>query len=175
MSMTTISDRVREVFKGLGPEVTPLQKLEIGIKTHLGVILSGDPYLPAYNRIVNEVPREMRTEIVKHAREYGHMFHEILVQAQELGEIRSDLDAKLIRMLLFGTVTWTQVWFKSDGPRTLDEVAQHVCEIFLSGIRTGRVGASNGAAMDVATENSRLRKAVLDLSLERLALQERLR
>lgn len=176
-SMTTICERVYKELDALGDDVAPLEKLKVGIAAHIAVVLSDDPYLPAYNRIINEVAPSLRQGTVKVAREYGHRMHDILVKGQQSGEIRSDLDPRLIRMLLFGSVTWARIWFNRDGPRTPADVAEHLCEIFASGIRrspsapAAASGEDSAAYKALLEENAQLKRAVLDLTLERLKLQ----
>ncbi|MDQ4419259.1 TetR family transcriptional regulator [Sphingobium sp. DEHP117] len=176
-SMTTISESVYKELDTLGEGVPSLEKLKIGIAAHVAVVLSDDPYLPAYNRIINEVPPKLRQGTLKAAREYGHRMHDILVKGQQLGEIRGDLDPGLVRMLLFGSITWSRIWFKPDGRRTPAEVAEHLCGIFVSGIRPD-AAAPNGSDRSENTdykalleENARLKSAVLELTLERLTMK----
>ena len=132
-SMDTISDEVEAALAEL-PENSSFEVLlKRGITAHLRAILSERPFMAAYNRIINEVPENIRQEFISAPRRYGQRWHELIVRAQKRGELRKDLDPTFYRLLLFGSVTWSQLWFRQGGRLSIEDLARHVVEIFLWG------------------------------------------
>ena len=135
-SMSTIRDKVQDALSKLPPGTPAIQRIRVGIKAHMRVALSDDPFPPAYNRIINEVSPSIREEYVQHPRAYGRIWRDLLLESQKAGEIRRSVDTSVMRLLLFGSVTWSQVWFDRKGARSVDEVADILLDIFFNGILT---------------------------------------
>ncbi|HKX79336.1 MAG TPA: TetR/AcrR family transcriptional regulator [Novosphingobium sp.] len=135
-SMSTITDNVNAAWAALPDGTPPLRRILVGIRAHIRTILSDDPFLPAYNRIINEVGQDIRDEYVQYPRAYGAMWRELIAQSQAAGEIRASIDPSLARLLIFGSITWSQIWFDPKGPRSADEVADELIEICFSGMLT---------------------------------------
>jgi AcrR family transcriptional regulator len=132
-SMETISEEVEAALAELPKDSSFAEQMRSGITAHLKAILSERPFMAAYNRIINEIPDSIRKEFLSAPRRYGQRWQELIVRAQKRGELRKDLDPSLFRLLLFGSVTWTQLWFKPSGRVSVDKLANHVVEIFLWG------------------------------------------
>jgi AcrR family transcriptional regulator len=133
-SMTTIDEAVHAAWSEL-PANTPLiEKIRVGIKVHMRTILSGDPFLPAYNRIINEVHPSIREEFVQYPRAYGALWRDLLSESQKAGEIRTPIDTSLVRLLLLGSITWSQLWFDPKGLRSADEISDALVDVFFNGI-----------------------------------------
>lgn len=135
-SMDVIGTDVEEAMSRLPPDASFVQQLRIGIGAHLRAILADEPYMAAYNRIINEVPQGIRDDFKESPRRYAHFWHSLILAAQKRGELRDDLDPVLFRLLLFGSVTWSQLWFDPKGPRTVDDLTNAIVETFLYGALT---------------------------------------
>ena len=135
-SMSTIADSVNAAWAALPADAPPLRKILVGIRAHIRTILSDDPFLPAYNRIINEVSETIRDEYVQYPRAYGAMWSELLAESQRAGELRASIDPSVARLLMFGSITWSQVWFDPKGPRTADEIADELIDICFAGMMT---------------------------------------
>lgn len=132
-SMDTISDEVEAALAELPQDSSFVEILRKGIAAHLEAILSEKPYMAAYNRIISEVPVSLKQEFLSAPRRYGQRWNELIVRAQKRGELRKDLDPTFFRLLLFGSVTWSQQWFNPAGRLAVEDLANHVVEIFLWG------------------------------------------
>ncbi|MCY0880297.1 MAG: TetR/AcrR family transcriptional regulator [Firmicutes bacterium] len=64
--------------------------------------------------------------------QYEAIFEEAIREGQQEGTFRSDLDARLMTLALFGQCNWTYTWMKP-GPLTPRELGEHLAEIFLRG------------------------------------------
>jgi AcrR family transcriptional regulator len=131
--MEMITEEVEAALAAI-PEDSPFEEiLRRGIDAHLRAILSDKPYMAAYNRIIYEVPEEMRAEFVTAPRRYAERWQQLILRAQDRKELRKDIDPTLFRLLLFGSVTWSQIWFKKPGRMSLDDLTNHLVEVFLWG------------------------------------------
>lgn len=137
-SMTTIDDRVHEAWAKLPPGTPPIQRIRVGIKVHMETILSDDPFLPAYNRIINEVQPAIRDEFIQFPRAYGALWRDLLLESQQAGEIQPSVDTSVVRLLLLGAVTWSRNWFDPKGARTVDEISDTLVDTFFNGMLTDK-------------------------------------
>lgn len=144
-SMTTIDDRVHAAWSELPPGTPPIQKIRVGVKVHMETILSDDPFLPAYNRIINEVQPAIRDEFIQYPRAYGALWRDLLLESQQAGEIDPSIDTSVVRLLLLGSITWTRNWFDPKGPRTVDEISEILVDTFFNGLLTDKGKAAMGA------------------------------
>jgi AcrR family transcriptional regulator len=69
--------------------------------------------------------------------------------AQEVGQVRSDIDAKYLTLALFNLLNWTIFWFDPDGELTEPAIAEILWSVFSVGAITGTPadhGAQDGAS-----------------------------
>ena len=59
--------------------------------------------------------------------------HPKVVDARAAGEIRSDLDLSVIRMLILGALNWTAEWYRP-GPQSAAEIAREATTMICEGI-----------------------------------------
>jgi len=104
-SMTTIEEKVQVAWDDLPPETSPIHAIHVGLTAHMRTILSDEPFLPAYNRIINEVPSTVREEFVQYPRAYSARWRDLLLKSQEAGEVDQAADISIVRLLLMGSVT----------------------------------------------------------------------
>lgn len=58
----------------------------------------------------------------------------LVVEAQENGEIRTDIDARTIGRMLFGLINSVAEWFEPGGRLSAEEVSENVCAMVFNGI-----------------------------------------
>jgi AcrR family transcriptional regulator len=131
--MEMIGEQVETALSSLPANASFVDILRQGVGAHLHAILSDKPYVAAYNRIINEVPQHVKVQYLESPRRYGQKWQELILRAQATGELRKDLDASMFRLLLFGAVTWCQLWFKPGGRKSEADLRDHIVEIFLQG------------------------------------------
>ena len=146
-SMTMVMDQVREAWARLPADAPAVQRIRVGVKVHIQAILADDPFLSAFNRIINEVPPAIREEFAQHPRAYGDMWREVLNESRACGEIRASIAPSAARMLLFGSVNALAGWYRPAGECSADEIADMVIEIFCNGMlsEAGKAAAAGPA------------------------------
>jgi AcrR family transcriptional regulator len=133
-SMNLTSARVRGALEKIPPDTPYIDRIALGIRTHVESVFQSDPYTSAYFRIINEVPEEVNRDFNEHPREYGRYWHKLITGAQAAGEIRADVDPTMFRMILFSAITWAQRWFKPDGRLNVDQLSDSLIDMFMNGV-----------------------------------------
>jgi TetR/AcrR family transcriptional regulator, cholesterol catabolism regulator len=143
---TRLVDRVTAAVHGLDEEIGPMDRLIVAIRTHVQTVLDRNDYVLAFERIYDQVPDEMRERIVQVPRTYGRFWHGLIQAAQEAGAIRPELDARLLRLLLIGSMSWMADWYKPDGASKPEEIADTLLSMFLEGAAVDRRAAGRRIA-----------------------------
>jgi TetR/AcrR family transcriptional regulator, cholesterol catabolism regulator len=127
-------DLVRQAVEALPPDASPTERLRAAITGHLLTVLELGDYTSANIRIFGQVPEEIRRRHLVDQRKFGAYLGKLLKAAQEAGEIRSDVDLSVIRMLIFGALNWTVEWYQPRGRVSAEEVAAEFLAMVLEGL-----------------------------------------
>jgi AcrR family transcriptional regulator len=126
-------DNVAEVVAAMDAGASFRDRISTGVRVHLQIYHSGNPFIDSYNRIIDEVPVEMRNEHALTRRSYADFWQDLIVGAQQAGELRAGLDPTVARLLLFGSVFWSHAWYDPKGPLSLDAIADQLLLTFFDG------------------------------------------
>ena len=80
-----------------------------------------------------ELSLQHRKEVVKLRADYEMTWRTLLKEGQELGWIRSDVDAKYLALTLLNTLNWTIFWYEPDAGLRPAELAEIFSKTFLEG------------------------------------------
>lgn len=143
-----VSAAAREAVAALGAEAGAEVRLRAAITAHLEFVLAESDYAVANIRILSQVPKEIRDRHLKRQRRYGAFWRELFEAAAASGEVRTDLDLSLVRMLTLGALNWSVEWYDARGGRTPAEISAHLATMILEGLgggpRRGRKHAATG-------------------------------
>lgn len=81
---------------------------------------------------------DQRAEISQLYDRYTYYFVRILKDGVASGEFRSDLNVRVVSLSLIGMMNWAQRWVKTDGPLSLDDIAESFAALILDGLATER-------------------------------------
>ncbi len=59
---------------------------------------------------------------------------DIIARAKASGELREDVDPQLLVFAISGMTAWIYQWYNPKGRRTLEEIAEDLADIVLSGV-----------------------------------------
>jgi hypothetical protein len=124
---------VQERVAGLAESASALDRLRAAIEGHVLMVLEIGDYTSANIRIFGQVPDDVRARHLGDQRAYGGVWRALLEDARAGGEIRSDLDLGVIRMLILGALNWTAEWYRP-GPQTATEVAREATAMICDGL-----------------------------------------
>lgn len=121
---------VRRAVDALPPSASHRDRIGTAIHTHLVVALESGPCTMANIRCSRQLPDEVRREVELHRRPYEKFWRELIRRAIADGAMRSDVDATLFSLYVFGFMNWTLEWYEP-GRWRLDDVArQYVSNVF---------------------------------------------
>lgn len=105
---------VREVLDTATPGDTGMDRIMLAVEAHLRRELEVSDYTTASIRNTAQIPTHLRIRATQEAEEYGRIWHRLIEDAAREGEIRSDINLFVLRMLLLGSLNWAAEWHRSD-------------------------------------------------------------
>jgi len=109
------------------------ERLSAAIGAHLEELLGHADYTSADLRIINQVPDEVRRQVLPIRRDYADWWRRLLEHGRREGAIRKDADLKLVRMLLLGAINWASEWYKPERG-AVAPIARECARLVLQGI-----------------------------------------
>lgn len=115
-------------------EQTAAEKLYTLIEKHF-LWLAEDPHLAIVTQLeLRQSNKELRLRINAVLKGYFNLLDKIITEGKESGEFKDDLDFRLARQMIFGTIDETiTTWVMKDQKYNLVNQAKHVQELFLQG------------------------------------------
>lgn len=112
------------------------EKLRVLIENHF-LILSEDPHLAIVTQLeLRQSNKELRLKINEVLKGYLQLVDTILAQGVETGEFRKNLDIRLARQMIFGTLDEIVTnWVMKEQKYRLPELAPKVHELLLLGCK----------------------------------------
>ena len=120
----------------ISDEESAAGKLKVLIENHF-LMLSQDPHLAIVTQLeLRQSNKELRKKINEVLKGYLQLVDRILSQGVETGEFRKDLDIRLARQMIFGTLDETVTnWVMKDQKYNLPELAPKVHELLFLGCK----------------------------------------
>ncbi len=127
-------EHVEKELAGAPADATPGDRFAIAIAAHAAAVLEISDYTAANSRIFSMASEEVRSRHYGLQQRYGQFFHELLTAAVDSGELRSDIDPGVVRMLLFGAMNWAAEWYRPGRGRTPQEVIDQLLAMVTDGL-----------------------------------------
>ena len=104
--------RVAEEVDGAVARATdPWQRLEAACAAHLGALIAHRDYTQVMIRTLPQEAKAVEPQLLKLRRDYEARFRKLI---DDLA-LPPDVDRHYLRLLLFGALNWSQVWYRSGG------------------------------------------------------------
>ena len=161
-STRRLQAQVEAALEALPPGSDSLDRLITVLRTHVYTVLVRDDFSIAYQKVHDQVSDEMRERVAKYPRIYALLWNKIIEDARNEGFLRPDLDPRLMRLLLIGSITWMGEWYKSTGPSTPADISQTLIRLFFEGASADRdlverrIAASPPPPMEPAPKATRI-------------------
>jgi AcrR family transcriptional regulator len=111
----------------------PIEALHAAIRAHLTTAIENrDVYLTTLAEVKSLSPRRRR-EVQKTRQSYAEVLAGVVERAQKAGEIRTDISADNLMLVLRNLLSWTLFWFRTDGDLSIEEFASLGSKVFLEG------------------------------------------
>lgn len=144
---------LKEALNALPSTSSHRERIERAFTVYLEHILKDDAYVRAEHRIASQISPKLRKPALYVTREINAIWGKLLDDAVAAGEIRSDVDMTMLRMLMIGSMNWAVEWFRSDiSPPS--RLADALKTLFFDGARP-QSGKTGGARPPAARTRSR--------------------
>lgn len=144
IGVANVAAAVRERVAALPPTATGRQRIATAIREHLMHALHQGDFTSATVRLWAQLPPEIKERQRSVRRPYVEYWRELFRQAQADGELRPDLDVKVMELFLVSAINWTSEWYD---PRrgSFDRLCEELLTIVFDGIATSEQAAQSVA------------------------------
>ena len=112
---------------------SPRAKLEAMIVSHTTTMLADQPLHTTMLTELRSLNAANRASVTEARERYASFLREQIEECQRAGDVRTDIDARLLTLLLLNILNWTIFWFDPEGALTSAELAHKVVTTFLDG------------------------------------------
>lgn len=132
VSLTLMTGAVTSAIARTGPDAPALQKIAVGMRAHVATYLAGDANSAALMRVYEHLPPSMKRRSREQRRAYAQIWFDLFEQGVKEGDIRKDLDSKLMVTFMLAGMNRVMEWYN---PRHMhvSDVCELAVELFLKG------------------------------------------
>ncbi|WP_202377829.1 TetR/AcrR family transcriptional regulator [Mycobacterium paraintracellulare] len=145
---------VREAVDGLPAKSSHLDRLSAAIRAHLLSALSNHTCTSGLLRIVEQLPEQVRHPSLAGQRSFTAYWRQLLTEAQDAGEIRTDVDVPAVANMLIGTINWAVEWYQPGGRLELKTLSTQFTTVIFYGLAATNP-ANTGNRIDHGTNHLR--------------------
>jgi TetR/AcrR family transcriptional regulator, cholesterol catabolism regulator len=132
-------DDVGAVFAAVAAEdLDPLTRLEKLARRYLEQALNDRDRHATMLSEIRFLSPARRAEVVARRDANVAIVESSVRQAQEAGQVRSDIDAKYLTLALFNLLNWTIFWYAPDGELSEPAIAEILWSVFSVGVTGAR-------------------------------------
>jgi AcrR family transcriptional regulator len=111
-----------------------VERLEHVVRRSVDVLAAELPYVTLLLRVRGNTGAERWA--LERRREFDRRLSGLVQDAIDAGDVRGDLDPRLVTRLLFGTVNSVAEWYRPDAGHGLPEVADTLVALVFDGLRS---------------------------------------
>ena len=138
-SAQLLIDNVNKALAELPPETDSLDRLMVMISSHVQTLLDNRNYTVAYQRIHDQVPPDIQQRVLQVPRSYARVWDQVVSEARDAGFDRPDMDLRLLRLLLIGSISWISEWYRPNGHSSPTEIIQALLSVFFEGAAIDKI------------------------------------
>jgi TetR/AcrR family transcriptional regulator, cholesterol catabolism regulator len=125
--------KINEVVSSAAAQAPPETRLDTAIKAHFAeTVRLRDFYAVGLIELRNLAP-ENRKEVLFLRRRYEAVLRDIVVEDQEAGRVREDIDPKYLTLSLLNVLNWTIFWFDPEGDLEPPQLGKILAGVYLHG------------------------------------------
>lgn len=135
LGITYVHQEVKKRISELGEGASARAKLEAAVDGHLFDLLSHGDFVSANIRNYGQLPDKLRARNHAVREAYVSYWDALLVDAQKSGDIRKDIDVKILRLFAVGSLNWTAEWFDSK-KGSIEDLSEEIKKVIFEGVGT---------------------------------------
>ena len=121
------------VERVLATEKDPRLRLQQAIHAHVLAVLADLDTHTTMLRELRGLTGARRAHVLARRKEYELMLREIVSDSQNSSVLRTDIDVKMLTLVLLNMLNWTIFWFKPDGTLSASQLADLLTRMYLEG------------------------------------------
>ena len=115
-------------------DADPLERLRVFLAGHMRVAMSELEYHQIYTRDWRSLSEDRWQAIRGKRDEYERYLAGLLEKAQKAGQVRADIDSRLLAMSILSALNSVHTWYRADGEFSAATVADTFCSVVLDGV-----------------------------------------
>src|SRR4029079_11223140 len=115
----------------------PIGKLGIFIENHLSFFAANMSEMKVLSHEAESLEGELYTHVSTRKDKYTRLARKILQEVQNSRQNKQPVDLTVATYALFGMMNWIYNWYDPQGKLRVDELAQHLTQLFLGGFSPG--------------------------------------
>jgi AcrR family transcriptional regulator len=115
---------------------TAASRLSHVLRRAVEVLVERLPYVTLLLRLRGNT--EVEREALRRRREFDRAVTELVVAARDAGDLRADIDPRIVERLLFGMINSIAEWYRPEGPEDASRLADDVLAVAVDGLRMPR-------------------------------------
>lgn len=132
-----LMNHIAEVKKSIDAKQTAAEKLFALIEKHFQMLVHDRNLAVVLQLELRQVNKELRRRINEIFKEYLKVIDEVIEFGKKTGEFRQDLDLRLARQMIFGTMDETATtWVMKDQKYDLLAIAEKIPELLINGFKS---------------------------------------
>lgn len=131
-SVALITGAVTSAIEQLGPDATVTQKIATAMRAHVSTFLDRNANSTALMRVYEHLPPAMKRRSRNQRRVYAQIWYDLFEQGVASGEVRSDIEPKLMVTFILAGMSRVMEWYNSRR-MSVEDVCDLAVQLFLNG------------------------------------------
>ena len=115
---------------------TAASRLAHVLRRAVEVLVERLPYVTLLLRLRGNT--EVEREALRRRREFDRAVTALVLAARDAGDLRADIDPRIVERLLFGMINSIVEWYRPEGPEDASRLADDVLAVAVDGLRMPR-------------------------------------
>ena len=129
-----VLERLEQRLEGVAD---PITKLGIFIENHLSFFAANMSEMKVLSHEAESLRGDLYTHVSTRKDKYTKLARLILREVQTSRDNQRPVDLTVATYALFGMMNWIYNWYDPNGKLTVDDLAQHLTQLFLAGFSPG--------------------------------------
>lgn len=112
----------------------PTEKLQRMIQSFVKVFDLYKPHISVFYQESNYLKPLYEKEIRNKRQSYKELLFRVIEEGIRTGEFRPEVDVSIIGMSILGMVNWSYKWYRQDGEKSIEEIADIFVDFIFQGL-----------------------------------------
>lgn len=126
-----IYNKLEEIVNSDGPIKA---KIAQALANHMTLFHQHYPHMAVYLHDYHHLMQKLQKDVIETPKHYHRLWYALLQQGIDTGELRSDLDLKVIVYAILGMCNWVYRWYNPEGKQSAEAIAEVFTTLVLDGL-----------------------------------------